>query len=107
MGRCFASRDYGRDGRSQEPKILRSCTIITCEPNEVSGQIHNRMPAILPEEYFQGWLSGEFCKEVLVPYPPGLMSAYPIGLTVNSPANNDAGILGASHRGDQQRQFSD
>jgi len=27
---------------------LRTCTIITCEPNEFCATIHNRMPVILP-----------------------------------------------------------
>ncbi|MBV8224566.1 MAG: hypothetical protein JO232_05190 [Verrucomicrobia bacterium] len=48
---------------------------------------------LLPEEYFQGWLSGAFGKEVLVPFPSDLMSAYPISQRVNSPPNNDAEIL--------------
>ena len=30
--------------------IVRSCTIITTEPNELLRPIHNRMPFILPEE---------------------------------------------------------
>jgi putative SOS response-associated peptidase YedK len=48
---------------------------------------------ILPEEYFQGWLSGAMGKEILEPYPPDLMSAYPISTRVNPPADNDAAIV--------------
>jgi SOS response associated peptidase (SRAP) len=72
---------------------LRTCTVIACEPNELCAQIHNRMPVILPEEYQLAWLSGAAGKEVLTPYPPDLMSAWPIGRRANSPANNDPAIL--------------
>jgi len=30
---------------------LRTCTIITGEPNELVAQIHPRMPVILPDEH--------------------------------------------------------
>jgi putative SOS response-associated peptidase YedK len=78
---------------SQDKDWLLTCTIITCEPNESLSQIHNRIPVILPEEYFQRWLSGAMGKEILTPYPSDLMSAYPISTRVDSPANNDAGIV--------------
>ena len=35
---------------------LRTCTIITGEPNELVAQIHTRMPIILPEEDHAKWL---------------------------------------------------
>ena len=38
---------------------LRTCTIITGEPNEFIREIHTRMPVILPEEHRDAWLSGE------------------------------------------------
>jgi putative SOS response-associated peptidase YedK len=47
------------------------------------------MPVILPEEHHDAWLSGEIGKEVLVPYPPDQMKAWPISSRVNSPKNND------------------
>jgi putative SOS response-associated peptidase YedK len=89
---CFAGLWEGWKKPGTED-WLRTCTIITCEPNEFMSQIHTRMPVILPEEYFEAWLSGAAGKEVLAPYPADLMNAYPISTRVNSPANNDAGIL--------------
>jgi hypothetical protein len=35
---------------------LRTCTIITGEPNELVAQIHPRMPVILPEQHHAAWL---------------------------------------------------
>jgi putative SOS response-associated peptidase YedK len=46
---------------------LRSCVIVTGEPNELVGQIHNRMPVILPPETHEQWLSGQIGKEILRP----------------------------------------
>jgi putative SOS response-associated peptidase YedK len=35
---------------------LRTCSIITGEPNELVAQVHTRMPVILPQEYHTKWL---------------------------------------------------
>jgi putative SOS response-associated peptidase YedK len=51
------------------------------------------MPVILPEEYFDAWLPGETGKEILVPFPAEKMIAWPISPRVNSPKNDDEGIL--------------
>jgi putative SOS response-associated peptidase YedK len=56
-------------------------------------EIHTRMPVILPEDRFDVWLSGEAGKEILVPYPADQMTVWPISARVNSPKNDDAGIL--------------
>ncbi len=72
---------------------IRTCTIITGEPNDLVREIHTRMPVILPEEHHDVWLSGEAGKEILVPFPAERMRAWPISTRVNSPRNNDPGIL--------------
>jgi putative SOS response-associated peptidase YedK len=72
---------------------LRTCTIITGEPNEFVREIHTRMPVILPEEHREACLSGEAGKEVLVPYAAYRMKARPISARANSPKNDDAEII--------------
>ena len=72
---------------------LRTCTIITGEPNEFVREIHTRMPVILPEEHHDAWLSGGAGKEILVPFPANRMKAWPIDARVNSPENNDPEII--------------
>ncbi len=50
---------------------LRSCTLITTEPNELIGQYHDRMPVILDEKTRWKWLvetNVEQLKSLLVPY---------------------------------------
>src|ERR1700758_3387992 len=58
---------------------LRTCTIITGDPNELVAQVHTRMPVILAEEYHEKWL-GEieegYLKELLKPYPADKMKMW-------------------------------
>ncbi len=80
---------------SNDGSEIRSCTIITTEPNEYLRDIHNRMPVILPREAYQFWLdpgepdTGEL-KALLQPYPADQMAAFPVSKTVNNPANDVA-----------------
>jgi hypothetical protein len=41
--------------KGDEGEIL-SCTLITTNPNDVVGQVHNRMPVILPATAYDQWL---------------------------------------------------
>src|SRR5580693_5356757 len=75
---------------------LRTCTIITGEPNELVAQIHPRMPVILPEEHYAAWLGeteGGNLKELLVPYPADQMRMWEISsrLTVRRMMNHRSG----------------
>ena len=71
---------------------IRSCTIITTEPNSFIESIHNRMPVILPEEAEALWLDPltedpDLLKPLLLPLPAGSMESYPVSTLVNSPKN--------------------
>jgi putative SOS response-associated peptidase YedK len=72
---------------------LRTCVIITGEPNELAAQIHTRMPIILPPETHDAWLSGEAGKEILRPFPAEGMAAKVISKRINKPENNDPSVL--------------
>jgi putative SOS response-associated peptidase YedK len=72
---------------------IRSCTIITTQPNRLMEEIHNRMPVILAPQHYQLWLSPDekeagSLAALLEPYPADEMKAYPVSRLVNSP-NND------------------
>lgn len=72
---------------------VRSCTIITTEPNDFLKEIHNRMPVILPPDTYRFWLdTGEpdtaELKALLKPFPSEGMTAYPVSKAVNNPAND-------------------
>jgi putative SOS response-associated peptidase YedK len=72
---------------------LRTCTIITGQPNELVAEIHTRMPVILPPETHDEWVSGEAGKEVLRPFPAEAMKIRAVSSRVNKPENNDPGLL--------------
>ena len=77
---------------------LRTCTIITSDPNELVAQVHTRMPVILAEEHHAKWL-GEIedgdLKELLKAYPAEEMKMWPISQRVNSAKNDDPSLLKA------------
>jgi putative SOS response-associated peptidase YedK len=72
---------------------VRTCTIVTTEPNQLLSPIHNRMPVILaPNDYAQ-WLdpaarTPESLDPLLKPFPADKMAAYPVSTLVNTPAND-------------------
>jgi len=69
---------------------VRTCTIITTQPNSLLEPIHNRMPVILSPKMYNKWLTpndmlATQLDELLVSYPADEMIAYPISKLVNSP----------------------
>ncbi|MCP3746601.1 SOS response-associated peptidase [Paenibacillus sp. A3M_27_13] len=78
--------------------ILRSCTIITTQPNELVQYVHDRMPVILDKEAVDEWLDPGISKtehvlEMLRPYPAGLMNSYPVSKAVGNVRSTDAGLI--------------
>jgi putative SOS response-associated peptidase YedK len=72
---------------------IRTCAIITGEPNELMAPIRNRMPMILPQEAWPRWLGEEPAERdelqaLLRPYPAERMRAEPVSARVNSPKND-------------------
>ncbi len=79
-------------GLWEEWRGLLTFTIITVPANECLAPIHDRMPAILSPLEALDWLKkGDTA--LLKPYPPRLLSAWPVSARVNSPANNDARLI--------------
>jgi putative SOS response-associated peptidase YedK len=79
--------------RTPEGDEIRSCTIVTTEPNELVSQFHHRMAVILHPEDYGTWLTpGEVpapvLKDLLRPYEADKMAYYEVSKMVNSP-NND------------------
>lgn len=77
---------------------IRSCTIITGEPNDVLAPIHNRMPVILAHATFDLWLDSAQknpaeLAPLFRPYPSGEMEAFPVSKLVNSPQNDSADCI--------------
>jgi putative SOS response-associated peptidase YedK len=69
---------------------IRSCTIITTQPNALLEPIHNRMPVILPPNAYNEWLvtddrQPDQLNHLLVPYSSTEMIAFPVSKMVNKP----------------------
>ena len=92
-GDPFAFAGLWEVWHSPESEVIHSCTIITCEPNELMKEFHHRMPVILPRESYDEWLDDskynpDALKRLLRPYPSSEMEAYEVSKYVNSPAND-------------------
>lgn len=83
--------------RSPNGTKMATCTIITCAPNELMAEIHNRMPVILPREHEELWLDPaaepELAMTVLQPYPAEDMEAYPVSPAVGNVRNEGPGLI--------------
>ena len=78
----------GSDGSS-----IKTCTIITTQPNELMSLIHDRMPVILHPRDYAKWLepaaqAPDNLQPLIKPFPADAMSAYPVSTLVNKPAND-------------------
>ena len=83
---------------SPEGANIRTCTIITTEPNELMSRIHNRMAVIVPMEQEDAWLDPEEgdlkrLLGLLKPYPAEEMETYEVSAMVNSVANDSPECL--------------
>jgi putative SOS response-associated peptidase YedK len=84
--------------KSPDGEHIRSCTIITTEPNDLVAPIHNRMPAILLPGAYADWLDPDIRDEQalshwLVPYPAEEMTARPVSRLVNDPKRDSPELI--------------
>ena len=76
---------------------IDTCTIITCEPNELMASIHSRMPVILSEASESLWLSPanngtKLLSDLMVPYPSDQLCASKV-MTGASDLNRQIGMF--------------
>jgi putative SOS response-associated peptidase YedK len=97
---------YG-DGISPEGTKITSCSIITTTPNELTKEIHDRMPVILSHSQEKSWLSKsqqpDDLQEMLKPYPADEMEAYQVSTKVNTIRNKTIANIEPSN----QRSITD
>jgi putative SOS response-associated peptidase YedK len=89
----FAFAGLWDSWNSPEGSQLKTCTIITTEPNELMSLLHNRMPVILHPRDYDKWLdpssqTPDQLLPLLKPFPAEMMDAYPVTPLVNKPAND-------------------
>ncbi len=92
----FSFAGLWEEWRSPEGKIIKTCTIITTEPNELAAQYHHRMPAILKRSDESFWLDQGSripdLLQILAPYPDDDLGVHPVSRSVNSVANDDPSL---------------
>jgi putative SOS response-associated peptidase YedK len=72
----------------------RTFAIITVPSNELVGEIHDRMPAILEPKSYGRWLGLEADPhDLLITFPSEAMTMWPISTRVNKPEKDDPSIL--------------
>ncbi len=75
-----------------------SCTVLTCEPNAVMAEIHNRMLVILDESDWPMWLGEEPASELellalLRPCPDETLKIWPVDNRVGNVRNTGAELV--------------
>ncbi|MGI9470642.1 MAG: SOS response-associated peptidase [Rubripirellula sp.] len=73
---------------------IRTCTIITTSANQLTGEVHDRMPVFLEEQDHDRWLDPGYrdvpaLKELLHPADESLLRMTPVSQYVNSPRSDD------------------
>ncbi|MEM1355522.1 MAG: SOS response-associated peptidase [Planctomycetota bacterium] len=71
---------------------LDTCTVLTCQPNEMIADLHDRMPVILDPKDYARWLNpnqqdAAAASTLLRPYPAERMEAWPVSTYVNKTGN--------------------
>src|SRR5271167_4834791 len=69
-----------------------SCTILTCMPNNVMAELHDRMPVILAKSDWPKWLGEEAATDdellaLLKPCPDDVLKIWPVGKAVGNVKN--------------------
>ena len=89
----FAFAGLWETWKSPKGGLVRSCTIVTTEPNQFMAPIHNRMPVLLSQEAEALWMdplteNPDVLTPLLIPAPAELMAVHPVSNLVNSPKNS-------------------
>lgn len=91
--------EFGGGTVQEEPDTVETFTIVTTEPNDVVGELHDRMAVVLDPEELSTWLHGvdEDRQSLLSPYD-GEMGAYRVPSAVNDPSNDSPAVVESVER---------
>jgi putative SOS response-associated peptidase YedK len=81
-----------------DAKPLRTCTIITSQPNEFLATVHHRMAVVLPPQLEEAWLDPTLddtdeLLQMLSPRESEELEMFPVSTRVNKPAFDDASCI--------------
>lgn len=96
-GGLFAFAGLWEEWTAPGGDILRTCTIITTEPNELISRIHHRMAVVLGAAEESVWLNLKNkpadVLPLLRPYEADDLEAIPVSRAVNSPTFDDVSCI--------------
>jgi putative SOS response-associated peptidase YedK len=77
---------------------IKTCSILTTDPDAVMSAIQDRMPVILHPDSYELWLDPgitdvQVISELLKPCDAGVMRSYPVSARINHVANDDEECL--------------
>lgn len=82
-------------GEPETPDPQERFAVVTVEPNDVVGDLHHRMAAIIPPDRATEWLTADTdtAQSLLEPASGDEMRAYRVSQAVNDPSNDDASLV--------------
>ncbi len=97
-GRPFAFGGLYERWTSPEGATIETCTILTCAPNELVAQLHDRMPVIIPPGEYASWMSRELTQApaiatLMATFPAEGMRMARANPKVGNPRNESADML--------------
>lgn len=97
-GKPFAFAGLWEVWNSPDGSQVKSCTIITTDPNQIVAPIHNRMPVILHSDDYSQWIDpspkpGNALKHLLIPYPSDDLVATQVSSYVSNPGNEGSNCI--------------
>jgi putative SOS response-associated peptidase YedK len=97
-GGAMAMAGLYENWRSPAGENVPSAPIITCPPNDLVAELHNRMPVILPPETWPTWLGEELAEPaelqaMLASYPAERMTCWPVDKRVGNVKNNGPSLI--------------
>lgn len=81
--------------KPKDGEPVKSCTIITTEPNKLVGELHDRMPVIIGDEDIPAWLGEEPITDPVSlpkPFPAERLTMWPVSKAVGNVKNQGANL---------------
>jgi putative SOS response-associated peptidase YedK len=93
-GQPFTVAGLWENWKGPDGVWIRTFVILSTQSNKLLSDLHNRMPLIIDAKDRGRWMSEEeHPGDLLKPHPPEGMIGWQVSTQVNSPKNNDRGLL--------------
>ena len=94
-GEPFALGGLWESWRAPNGDILRTCCLITTEPNEIMLPVHDRMPVIVSPDDYETWLTGDpdNVQALVRPYQTDGMQAWAVSKRVSRASEEGADLI--------------